>query len=117
MSFSFVTPLIKKVRSLFRSVPSYHIECALSEMETDQGQGQYHGLLGLSRRPSNFDQEQVMMRLLGETPADALRRIKGIDLGVLVGDLGCSNIIEQLTGNRSKAVKCSKDGSAHSVQI
>ena len=33
-----------------------------------------------------LDQELVTMPLPGETPADALRRIKGLDLGVLVGD-------------------------------
>ena len=40
---------------------------------------------GALQAPIELDQEQVVMPLPGETPADALRRIKGIDLGVLVG--------------------------------
>ena len=40
---------------------------------------------GTLEAPIELDQEQATMPLPGETPADALRRIKGINLGVLVG--------------------------------
>jgi len=55
--------------------------------------------------PIELDQERVMMPLPGETPADALRRIKGIDLGVLVG------------GSRGVKVLKPEHGGMHGVRI
>ena len=60
---------------------------------------------GTLQAPIELDQEQVTMPLPGETPADALRRIKGIDLGVLVG------------GSRGVKVLKPEHGGMHGVRI
>jgi hypothetical protein len=60
---------------------------------------------GTLQAPIELDQEQVMMPLPGETPADALRRIKGIDLGLLVG------------GSRGVKVLKPEHGGMHGVRI
>ena len=52
-----------------------------------------------------LDQEQAMTPLPGETPADALRRIKKIDLGALVG------------GSRGVKVLRPEHGGMHGVRI
>jgi hypothetical protein len=60
---------------------------------------------GTLEAPIELDQEQVSMPLPGETPTDALRRIKGIDLGVLVG------------GSRGVKVLKPEHGGMHGVRI
>ena len=60
---------------------------------------------GTLQAPIELHQEQVTMPLPGETPADALRRIKGIDLGVLVG------------GSRGVKVLKPEHGGMHGVRI
>ena len=62
-------------------------------------------LAGTLQAPIELDQEPVTMPLPGETPADALRRIKGIDLGVLVG------------GSRGVKVLKPEHGGMHGVRI
>lgn len=61
--------------------------------------------VGILEAPIEFDQDQASMPLPGETPAGALRRIKGIDLGVLVG------------GSRGVKVLRPENGGMHGVRI
>jgi len=60
---------------------------------------------GTLEAPIELDQEQATTPLPGETPTEALKRIKGIDLGALVG------------GSRGVKVLWPEHGGMHGVRI